>query len=415
MLRRPITRASLLAVLLLAGAPGLALHAEVLNGVVLRVNDHIATLRDYQLRKQAFVEEVSRRQEDPVEKRRTLEQAGEIVFKDMYDELLLQSRADQLGVEVTTQQVDAAIQQMREGYNLKTDEEFRAALAQSGLSEARLREQMRGNLRLREVMSREVNAKVQVEEDDVRRYYNTNLEEFRVPEQVQLREVVVLETAVPDAARRSQIAAEIRAAVAGGQTLEQAIESYKTLGQTSGAIDLGWVSPGDLDPALESAAWKVEKGGVSEPVAARGGLHLIQVSDRTPSRVRPFTEVAQEIQRKEEDRLYREEMSRYMVDLQRQALIVADPPAEAAGFRRLLGTPATGDELSGLAGAAPPSAGVAGAADSGAAGGVATPSDSPAPASPVPATPTEPGAPGGLPEPDPVDNTPEPAIPPPGL
>jgi parvulin-like peptidyl-prolyl isomerase len=419
MLRRPITRASLLAVLL-AGAPGLALHAEVLNSVVLRVNDHIATLRDYQQRKQAFVEEVSRRQEDPVEKRRTLEQAGEIVFKDMYDELLLQSRADQLGVEITTQQVDAAIQQMREGYNLKTDEEFRAALAQSGLSEARLREQLRGNLRLREVMSREVNAKVQVEEDDVRRYYSKNVEEFRVPEQVQLRELVVLEEAVSDAARRSQIAAEIRAAVAGGQTLEQAIESFKTLGQTSGVIDVGWVSPGDLDPALESAAWKLEKGAVSEPVAARGGLHLIQVTDRTPSRVRPFAEVAKEIQGKEEDRIYREELARYMVDLQRQALIVADPPAEAAGFRRLLGTPGTNDELSGLGGPATAPA-AAPASGSAAAAAPTTPSDSsaspenPEPASPVPATPTEPGAPGGLPEPDPVDTTPEPAIPPPGF
>lgn len=410
MLRRLITRASLLAVVLLAGAPGLALHAEVLNSVVLRVNDHIATLRDYQLRKEAFVEEVSRRQEDPAEKRRNLEQAGETVFKDMYDELLLQSRADQLGIEVTTQQVDASIQQMREGYNLKTDEEFRAALAQSGISEARLREQMRGNLRLREVMSREVNAKVVVEEDDVRRYYNSNVEDFRVPEQVQLREVVVLEEAVPDAARRGQIAAEIRAAVAGGKTLEQAIESYKTLGQTGGAVDFGWVSPGDLDPALESAAWKLEKGTVSEPVAARGGLHLLQVADRTPSRVRPFAEVAEEIKRKEEDRLYREELARYMVDLQRQALIVADPPAEAAGFRRLLGTPGTSDELSGLGGpATAPTSGSAAAA------APTTPSENSEPASPVPATPTEPGAPGGLPEPDPIDNTPEPAIPPPGL
>ncbi len=62
--RRPTVRASLLAVLL-AGAPGLALHAEVLNSVVLRVNDHIATLHDYQQRKQAFIEEINRRQRRP--------------------------------------------------------------------------------------------------------------------------------------------------------------------------------------------------------------------------------------------------------------------------------------------------------------------------------------------------------------
>ena len=402
LLRSPTVRASLLAVLL-AGVPGPALHAEVLNRVVLRVNDHIATLRDYELRKAAYIEEVSRREQDPVERRRLIEQAGETVFKDIYDELLLQSRAEQLGVEIGNQQIDRAIEQMRQGYKLQTDEEFRAALAQSGLTEAKLRDQLRSNLRLREVLGRDVNSKVVVEEDDMRRYYSKNPEEFRVPEQVQLREVVVLEETVADAARRTQVADEIRAAVAGGQTLEQAIDSYKTLGQTSGVIDLGWVARGDLDPALELAAWQLAKGAVSEPIPGRGGLHLLQAVDRAESRIRPFSEVAAEIQAKEEDRIYREELARYMVELQRQALIVANPPTEAAGYTRLLGTPGASDELGGLAGAA--------------AAAVPAPTDETAPAepaSPVPTTPTEPGAPGGLPEPDPVDTTPEPVIPPPG-
>ncbi len=81
---------------------------------------------------------------------------------------------------------------------------------------------------------------------------------------------------------------------------------------------------------------------------------------------------------------------------------MADPPAEAAGFRRQLGT--AGDERRALR--------PVGAATAPAAGAAAA--DSPQPASPVPTTPTEPGAPGGLPAPDPIDNAPEPAIPPPG-
>ena len=59
----------------------------------------------------------------------------------MFRELLLQSRADQLGVEVTDAQVDAAMAQLKQAYNLKSDEEFKAALAQSGMTEAQLRAQ----------------------------------------------------------------------------------------------------------------------------------------------------------------------------------------------------------------------------------------------------------------------------------
>jgi parvulin-like peptidyl-prolyl isomerase len=277
---------------------------------------------------------------------------------------------------------------MRQNYKLETDQEFRAALAQTGLTEAALREQFRSNLRLREVLSREVNAKVTLEEDDLRRAYRKDPEEFRVPEQLQLREVVVLEEKVPDAGRRAQIGQEIRAAVAGGKSLEEAIEPYKTLDQTSAPIDLGWVSKGDLDPTLETAAWPLAKGTVSEPVAGRGGLHLLQVVDRHESFIKPFNEVSAQIQAKEEDRLYREELAKYMADLQRQALIVADPPAEAAGFRRLLATDTAGtDELSGFAAPAP----------------AVTPDADTAP----------PGSPGGLPAPAPGDTPPDPAIPPP--
>jgi parvulin-like peptidyl-prolyl isomerase len=395
--RTPIVRASLLAVLL-AGAAGPALHAEVLNRVVLRVNDHIATLYDYEQRKQAFIDEVNRRDQDPAEKRQILSQAGEVVFKDMYDELLLESRADQLAVEITNQQVDRSIEQMKQNYNLKTDQEFRAALAQTGLTEAKLREQFRGNLRMREVLGREVNAKVTLEEDDLRRAYRKDTEAYRAPEQLQLREVVVLEEQVADVARRAQIGQEIRAAVAGGQSLDQAIEAYKTLGQVSGPIDLGWVSKGDLDPALELASWPLAKGAVSEPVAGRGGLHLLHVIDRRESYVKPFSEVAAQIQAQEEDRLYREELAKYMADLQRQALIVADPPAEAAGFRRLLAVPSAADELSGFARQP--------------AEGATKQDEEPA----APQTGLEPpGSPGALPEPAPTSPTPEPAIPPPPL
>src|SRR5262249_31267768 len=158
----------------------------------------------------------------------------------------------------------------REANGIKNDDEFQAALAQSGTTLPKLRERLRGDLRLREVLGKEVNSKIKIDEEDLRRYYRKNIDEFRVPEQVQMREVVVLETAGPAADERARIAAEIKAAVAGGKTFDQAVEPYVAKGQVSAMTDLGLVSPKDLDPALEKAAWSLEKGALSAPVAGRG-------------------------------------------------------------------------------------------------------------------------------------------------
>ncbi len=118
---------------------------------------------------------------------------GEATFKDMYEELLLESRADQLAIEVAESQVDAGIENMKKNFGIENDEQFSAALAQSGITEAGLREQLRKNIRMRDVMSREVQSRIQVDEEDLRRVYRKNIEQFRQPEQLQLREIVVLE------------------------------------------------------------------------------------------------------------------------------------------------------------------------------------------------------------------------------
>jgi parvulin-like peptidyl-prolyl isomerase len=399
----PIASLSLLLLGLGAAAPRPA-AAEVLNRIVLRINDRIATLYDYEKRKNELVQDLAHREQDPAERQRQIAQAGEITYKDMFDELLLQSRADQLGVEVSDQQVDEAIRQTREANNLKDDQQFAQALQQAGLTEAKLREQIKSNQRVQEVIAREVRAKIKFNEEDLRRYYGKHPDEFRVPDQVQLREVVVPQDKVPSAAERARVAGEVRRALLAGKPMAEAVEPFKTQGEATGPTDLGWVAAGDLDPALGAAVAKLAKGGVSEPVAGRGGLHVLQVVDRREAHVKPFNEVSAEIQAKESQRVFRDRLSDYLADLQKQSLVVAQPPQEAAGFRKLLST-GTQQPIPGLVSdAAKPPAGASPPAAPGATvpGPTAAPGSAPAP-----------DAPGGLPTPKPVDPTPPPVVPPP--
>jgi peptidyl-prolyl cis-trans isomerase SurA len=390
-------RRTILSLLLLL-AFGPALRAEVLNRVVLRINDRIATLHDYQLRRDDMVREISRREQDPQERQRLVGQAGEVAFADLFRELLLQSRADQLGVEVTDAQVDGAVTQLKQSYNIKTDEDFQAALAQSGMNEQQLRAQLRNTLRVQEVRGREVQSRVKVDEEDLRRYYRKNLEQFRQPEQVQLREVVVLDEGGAPAQERPQIAAEIRSKIAAGMPLPDAVKDYVQKSVTSNVIEIGWVSPGDLDKNLETAVWNLPKGGISEPVQARGGLHLAQVLDRRESRIPTFAEVQEAIQAREQERVFRQEVGKYMAELEKKSLIVAKPPEEATNFRRqLVASEISANEADELG------AGVPASSTPGAATG--------APSKPLVPT-TAPGMPGTLPTPKPVDSTP-PAVPPP--
>ena len=111
----------------------------------------------------------------------------------------------------------------------------------------------------------------------------------------------------------------------------------------------GWVSPGDLDPSLEAALWKLAAGTVSEPVAGRGGLHIVQVVDRKEARTLGFAEVQEQLRVREQRRRMQDEVAVYMAELEQRSLIVAEPPPGAEGYRRLLGTrPPSEEERLGL-------------------------------------------------------------------
>jgi parvulin-like peptidyl-prolyl isomerase len=385
-----------------------AARAEALNRIVLRINDQIATLYDYEQRRQDLVRDVGRREQmDPEERKRLLAEAPEIAFKDMFQDVLLESRAKQLAVEVSDSQLEAALATMKQNFGLKTDEDFKAALAQSGLTLEQLRDQIRNQIRVREVMDKEVRSRIKVNEEDLRRYYRKNQEQFRVPEQFHLREVVVLdEGGLPTAEERGRVAAEIRQAVTGGKSLADATAEYQKKGVTSNDIDLGWVSPGDLDPALQTAAWKLKPGGVSDPVAGRGGLHLLQAVEHRDSRIPPFSEVSAAIQTREQERVYSQEVNKYLAELEQKSFVVVDPPAEAAGFRRLLTRPETEapPELRDLRTSAQVGAAAAAAAANAKEPSKQTPKDP----LKVPGADPAGAQPGALPQPKPVTNTPPP-------
>lgn len=309
--------------------------SEVVNRIVLRINDRIATLHEYEMRRSALLAEVLQQELLPAELQRRLEAVGQQVFRDLFEEVLLLSRADQLEIEITDKYLDAYMDYMRENMGYPDQQAFVAAVRQSGMTFEEFRLKSRDNLRMREVITREVEQPIEddLKEEDLRLYYRNHPEEFRQPEQVHLREVVVLEDSDLTAAERRELAELIREQVSAGKTLEEVVEPYSENGMTGKAIELGWIEPGELDPALEAAVFDLPAGTVSEPVEGRGGLHVVEVTERKESTLLPFDEVAPRIRAREGRRLSNERLPAYMEELETSSYLRVAPPPEAEGFR----------------------------------------------------------------------------------
>jgi len=333
----------ILGLLLLLPVP---LVAQEAYEIVLRVNERIATTWDYQRRRAEKVRMIQGAESLPAQQQqRMLANVGVSTMDDLFEELLMLSRADQLGIRVNDADIERALASTRQNYGFETDEQFEQALHSSGLTLEQFRENLSQTLLVQKLMSQEVHPRVNLEEEDLRRFYQNHLEDFSEPERLQLQEVVVLSASGLSGDELEEIAREIRQQVEDGSDLGQVVKPFADQGEASNAVDLGWVEVGDLDAELEKAVWDLEAGGVSAPVEGRGGLHILVVADRQEARLRAFAEVEQEIRATEGERLLSSEMQIYLEELETAAYVVVNPPPDAIGFRASLQMTSDGDDL----------------------------------------------------------------------
>jgi peptidyl-prolyl cis-trans isomerase SurA len=328
----------------LATAAGAA--AEEVNRVVLRVNDEIATLQDYELRRS---DEIARVLADPrvspADRQEKLETVGREVMSNLFGELLLVSYADQHGIRIGDSDVDEAIQQMQTQRNIGSRAELEQALAASNLTYDELRTNISRELLWNQVIGREVQGRIEIGEEEVRAYYRNHLDEFEEPEKRWLKEIIVLESSgLPDAELR-QLAQQISDRLAAGEDLEAVAASTSGEETTTGAIDLGWLGADEIGDELAEVAWSLEAGSYSAPIQARGGYHVLYVAEIKEAQVKPFPEVEEQLLSWLRNRDFNRELRKFMAEVEQQAYVHENLPPEAVGYQRVAEGLESKDEL----------------------------------------------------------------------
>ncbi len=307
--------------------------AEELNRVVLRVNDRIATLDEYKARRNARVEMLSEAKDIPADERRQLVfDSGRAAMKEIFDELLVLSRAQQLHLEASDDEIQRSVENARKRFGIQSDAEFQQALTQSGTTLEAFKQKMANNILFNEVVQREVSPKVKVDDEEVARYWREHPKEFDIAEQRHVEEAVVRDEAGATADERQAVAEKVRAAVAGGKSVADAVNGLGLADKVL-VLDHGWIERGTLDASLEKLAWDLAEGAVAAPTAGRGGLHVVHLIGIKAASVKPLDSVREEILGRMRDQQFELRSQQLLDDLAEKAYIVEHLPPEAEGYR----------------------------------------------------------------------------------
>ena len=100
------------------------------------------------------------------------------LLDSMIADLLMQQRAQDIGIEVSAEDIEQAIKDIETKNNISRDQLEQALIAQ-GLTLERYRDQLRDQILRYKLMGHEVQSKVDITRQEVRDYYQQHLDDYR--------------------------------------------------------------------------------------------------------------------------------------------------------------------------------------------------------------------------------------------
>ena len=125
--------------------------------------------------------------------------------------------------------------------------------------------------------------------------YKAEPQRFKVPEEVQVRHILI-SSIQPDArAKAAEVLAKLQA---GGDFQALAKELSADTGSAAKGGDLGSFGRGKMVPPFEAAAFALQApGDLSDLVETQFGFHILQLVEKKPERQRSFEEVQEALRR----------------------------------------------------------------------------------------------------------------------
>lgn len=189
---------------------------------------------------------------------------------------------DRSGIRITDEELNQAIATIaqRNGMSL---EQFRSALARDGLSYEDAREQVRREMIISRVRQRRVAERIQVSEQEVKNFLNSDLGKMQLSEEYRLANILI---PTPESANSTQIQAAAQKAGevyqrlrSGADFAQMAIASSASDNALEGG-EMGWRKAGQLPPDFAKMLSSMSIGDITQPIRIPNGFIILKLEEK---------------------------------------------------------------------------------------------------------------------------------------
>lgn len=210
------------------------------------------------------------------------------LLDNMINNVLVRQAAAERGIEVTDEEVNAQIDDLKAGF--PTEDDFNKALSDANLTVEDLKQQLRDQLATQRLME-ELVGDDEVTDEEIAKYYEDNKAKFEEQSSTRASHILFDKD---DKATAEKVLAEVK----GGAAFDELAKKHsKDAGSAAQGGDLGWSDPARPFVAeFQAALDKLEVGEISDLVETEYGWHIIKVDETRDERTKPLDEVRDQIE-----------------------------------------------------------------------------------------------------------------------
>ena len=309
-------------------------EGKVVEEIVARVNNDIITRSQLDHSKATAEDEAKDDCKDrctPEQLKSLIEDNQKNALRNLIDQSLLVQRGKDMSL-VVEPEVIKQLDEIRIENKLTSMEALEQAVTAQGLNWEDFKNNISNGLMTKKVISEEVGSHINIDKDEVQKYYDAHKSDYVRPEQVVLRSIEV-NTAGKDAAGVAELKKKAETALKRVKDGEDFGEIAKRYSDGATAKQGGYLGPykrGELSPQLEDVVFKMKKNDLTDVLETKQGFLIMQVMEHYDEGQQPLEKVENEIMNKLYDQRMQPALRDYLKTLREQSYVIVKPGYEDA-------------------------------------------------------------------------------------
>jgi len=178
-------------------------------------------------------------------------------------------------------------------------EEYKKALDSFGMTEKELETIARKDIVINKLLEKEVAPDVKVTDDEMKKFYDENMEKFKTAEMVKASHILVgvdEKASAEEKAKAKEKAEAILKRVKGGEDFAEIAKKESTCPSGKQGGDLGAFGKGQMVPEFEKVAFSLKPGETSGIVETQFGFHIIKLTEKREAGYMKIEDVKERLQ-----------------------------------------------------------------------------------------------------------------------